>query len=67
MDMSTIKKRIQNDKYRNVDDMSHDVHLMFDNCVKYNSEASAYGKVSGSAGVCVCVCVCVCVWVLVWV
>ena len=48
MDMSTIKKRIQNDKYRNIEDMSHDVHLMFDNCVKYNSEASAYGKVSGS-------------------
>ena len=41
MDFSTVMKKLHNMQYRTVDDWKKDVLLVFDNCVKYNSDLIA--------------------------
>ena len=41
MDFSTVKKKLFNLQYRNVDDWRKDIQLIFDNCNKYNSDLIA--------------------------
>ena len=45
MDLSTIKKKIEKDKYKSVVDLNLDVELMFENCKTYNGINSDLGKV----------------------
>lgn len=40
IDMNTIEKNIENDRYGTVDDIVGDYRLMFSNCRKYNEENS---------------------------
>lgn len=40
IDMNTIEKNIENDRYGTVDDIVGDFRLMFSNCRKYNEENS---------------------------
>lgn len=40
IDMSTIERNIENDRYGTVDDVVGDYRLMFNNCRKYNEENS---------------------------
>lgn len=40
IDMNTIQKNIENDRYATVDDVVGDYRLMFSNCRKYNEENS---------------------------
>lgn len=40
IDMTTIEKNIENDRYGTVDDIVGDYRLMFNNCRKYNEENS---------------------------
>jgi hypothetical protein len=32
--------------YKTAEDFTHDVHLVYDNCVKYNGPESVYGKLA---------------------
>ena len=36
MDLGNVKKKLDNDNYRNVDEFADDVRLVFDNAVQYN-------------------------------
>lgn len=40
IDMNTIQKNIENDRYGTIDDIVGDYRLMFNNCRKYNEENS---------------------------
>lgn len=42
MDFTTIKGKLKENKYKNIDEFESDVHLVFDNCIKYNGEANQY-------------------------
>lgn len=44
MDLSLIKTRIEQNHYRDMDQLSGDFKLMFDNCVQYNVD-NFYAKV----------------------
>ncbi|KAG4066992.1 hypothetical protein HA402_007740 [Bradysia odoriphaga] len=44
MDLSTIKKRIQDLQYKSRDDFIADVRLIFDNCEIFNEDDSPVGK-----------------------
>ena len=45
MDLSTIKRKIHDNLYGDVEDLSRDVILMFDNCLLYNTPETHYSKV----------------------
>lgn len=46
MDYTTIKTKLQENKYSSVDDFEKDVHLVYDNCIKYNGEQNQYSQTS---------------------
>lgn len=46
MDFSTIKQKLKENKYLNVDQFKEDVHRVFDNCIKYNGEANQYSLIA---------------------
>ncbi|XP_031616444.1 bromodomain adjacent to zinc finger domain protein 2B isoform X2 [Contarinia nasturtii] len=48
MDLSTIKKRIQDMHYKSRDDFIADVRLIFDNCEMFNEDDSPVGKAGHS-------------------
>ncbi|XP_055319617.1 bromodomain adjacent to zinc finger domain protein 2B isoform X4 [Sitodiplosis mosellana] len=48
MDLSTIKKRIQDLQYKSRDDFIADVRLIFDNCEMFNEDDSPVGKAGHS-------------------
>lgn len=40
MDLGTIKSKIEADKYTTLDDIAHDVRLVWRNCMLYNRDGS---------------------------
>ena len=44
MDFGTIKKKLTFNVYNNVQEFSHDMKLVFDNCVKYNGIENQIAK-----------------------
>lgn len=36
MDFGSIRKKLNNNVYNNIEEYSHDMNLVFDNCIKYN-------------------------------
>lgn len=36
MDFGTIRHKLNNNVYNNIEEFSRDMNLVFDNCVKYN-------------------------------
>jgi len=44
MDLSTIRKRLDDQVYKTRDDFCADLHLMFNNCVTFNEDDSPVGK-----------------------
>ena len=44
MDFKKIKDRIRQHRYREIDDLEHDVSLMFRNAQTYNLEGSQVGQ-----------------------
>ena len=46
MDFGTIKQRLNNSFYNNVNEFIFDVELVFKNCIEYNGELSYYGILS---------------------
>ncbi len=48
MDLSTIKSKLESGSYQNKNEFAADMRLMFDNCYKYNGEASDVAGVGRS-------------------
>ena len=46
MDLSKVKKRLEDGYYAHVDDVRHDVSLVFDNTILYNGEKSDVGEMA---------------------
>lgn len=40
MDLSTVKKNLKSNKYKFVEEVLHDLQLIWDNCKLYNAEGS---------------------------
>ena len=40
MDISTVTKKLKNNRYKSLQDIQTDVHLIWTNCMKYNQEGS---------------------------
>lgn len=43
MDLSTVKRKLHEKRYKTVHDWANDVRLIFDNAVAFNTEASFFG------------------------
>jgi len=46
MDLGTIQKKIERGQYMGPEDFAHDVRLVWDNAIRYNSAASMFGVVA---------------------
>ena len=46
MDLSTIRKKIEDNKYQNVKEIYKDIQLIWDNCKRYNREGSDVYKMA---------------------
>lgn len=44
MDLSTMDQKLEKDQYDNMDSFVYDARLIFNNCRKYNNEATTYYK-----------------------
>ncbi len=44
MDLSTMEAKLENNQYANVDELTADAQLIFDNCRAYNPASSPYAK-----------------------
>ncbi len=44
MDLSTMESKLENNQYANVDELTADAQLIFDNCRSYNPASSPYAK-----------------------
>lgn len=44
MDLSTLEKNVDNDKYKTIEDFEKDMRLIFSNCYAYNSATSVYSR-----------------------
>ena len=44
MDFSTVRRKIQQSQYPSFESFNKDILLIFQNCVKYNSSDSVFGK-----------------------
>jgi Bromodomain/Bromodomain extra-terminal - transcription regulation len=42
VDLGTIKKNIENDRYESIEDIANDVRLVWTNCMLYNRDGSEY-------------------------
>ena len=40
MDIGTVGKKLKNGRYKSLQEMHEDVHLIWTNCMKYNQEGS---------------------------
>jgi len=47
MDLGTITKKMERSQYMSVEDFAHDVRLVWQNAITYNSAASMFGVVAG--------------------
>jgi hypothetical protein len=47
MDLGTIHKKMERAQYMSVEDFAHDVRLVWQNAITYNSAASMFGVVAG--------------------
>jgi len=48
MDLETITKNVNNNKYNSIDEAKADIQLIWDNCRKYNLEGSAIFKLANN-------------------
>mmetsp|Transcript_15401 Transcript_15401/g.17109 ORF Transcript_15401/g.17109 Transcript_15401/m.17109 type:complete len:203 (-) Transcript_15401:58-666(-) len=46
MDFTTIKCKLQENQYTNVEEFEIDLHKIFDNCIKYNGEINQYSQIA---------------------
>ena len=46
MDYSTMKSKLIYNCYKTEQDFTKDIHLVYDNCIKYNGLESVYGKLA---------------------
>ena len=44
MDFTTIKMKLTNNEYKDVDEFEIDVHKVFNNCILYNGESNQYSQ-----------------------
>jgi hypothetical protein len=44
MDLGTIKNKLNNNVYKNIEEFTRDMNLVFDNCVKYNGVENPIAK-----------------------
>lgn len=44
MDFGTIRKKLTNNVYVNIEEFMRDMNLVFDNCVKYNGPENMIAK-----------------------
>ena len=44
MDLSTLEKNVNDNKYKTIDDFARDMRLIFSNCYKYNGSDSVYSR-----------------------
>jgi hypothetical protein len=44
MDFGTIKNKLNQNKYMNIQEFLNDINLVFNNCFKYNGEATQVSK-----------------------
>jgi len=47
MDLGTVTKKMERSQYMSVEDYAHDVRLVWQNAITYNSAASMFGVVAG--------------------
>lgn len=47
MDLSTVGKKLERNQYMSPEDFAHDVRLVFQNAIAYNSASSMFGVVAG--------------------
>ncbi|XP_035657883.1 bromodomain adjacent to zinc finger domain protein 2B-like isoform X23 [Branchiostoma floridae] len=52
MDLSTIKNKLRDNKYRSREDFAEDVRLIFDNCETFNEDDSAVGQAGHNMRAC---------------
>ena len=48
MDFSTMKKKLEAEKYSSIDTFDYDMKVIFDNCIIYNGADSVFGKLAHS-------------------
>ena len=68
MDLSTMRKKVEENVYSTLNDFEKDFYLVWHNATIYNHKDTIYYRAAirvKEAGVCVCVCVHVCVCVSV--
>ncbi len=46
MDYTTMKSKLAYNCYKTEDDFTYDIHLVYDNCIKYNGVESVYGRLA---------------------
>lgn len=46
MDYSTMKTKLIYNCYKSEQDFTKDIHLVYDNCIKYNGLESVYGRLA---------------------
>ncbi len=46
MDYTTMKTKIAYNCYKTEQDFTHDIYLVYDNCIKYNGVESVYGRLA---------------------
>ena len=46
MDYSRMKFKLHYNVYKTEEDFIHDLHLIYNNCIKYNGIGSVYGKLA---------------------
>lgn len=46
MDYTTMKSKLMYNCYKSAEDFTRDIHLIYDNCIKYNGPESVYGRLA---------------------